>query len=434
MSDKQTNATPQANGPEGGERHHVLKTLKRDFFVLFTNRNFVLMLLVSLCSSFSLSMAKTPLTLYGKTIGLNPAEVGMTWGTYYLICLILRPFIGPLIDRCNKKALVVLCFVMKGIAYLGYGFSSDATIFYASRWIDAVSFCLATSVFASVASLLIKKEMMGTGISVYQALPAFFLMAAPPTSSYIFSSFAAPTVYYIAGTICGVGIIAALLLRFPKEEKGEKSQDTVERTKTSLKDFVNNFIYLPTIPACAMTFFLAVMLTANDTYLLAMAQERGIENAAFFFTVGDFLKLVAGLVVGVGSDFISLKKIMIPACVATALAALLLGAADNLAVILIASFLYYTAQKGTVPVMIKAATMTAPVERRGAAISTNFFLQDIAGVTSGFMCAAMFTALGYAGMYYALALFPIVGLVIFLASYNKVFGKAMAAAKQKESE
>ncbi len=307
---------------------------------------------------------------------------------------------------------------------MGYGFSSDATVFYASRWIDAASFCLATSVFASVATLLIKKEMMGTGVSVYQALPAFFLMAAPPTSAYIFSTFPAPTVYYIAGTICGLGIIAALLLRFPKEDKEAKAKKAAaSQRKTSVKDFINSFIYLPTIPVCAMTFFLAVMLTANDTYLLAMAQERGIENAALFFTVGDFLKLVAGLCVGILSDFVSMKKIMIPACLATAAAAILLGAADSLAVILISSVLYFAAQKGTVPVMIKAATMSAPVERRGAAISTNFFLQDIAGVTSGFMCAALFTAFGYAGMYYALALFPLVGMFLFLASYKFVFGR-----------
>lgn len=424
MANEQDNTSQIEQPPEQKGGLNVLKTLKHDFIVLFTSRNFVLMLIVSLCSSFSLSMAKTPLTLYGKTIGLSPADVGVTWGTYYLICLILRPFIGPVIDRCNKKALLVLCFVMKGIAYLGYGFSSDATVFYASRWIDAASFCLATSVFASVATLLIKKEMMGTGVSVYQALPAFFLMAAPPTSAYIFSTFPAPTVYYIAGTICGLGIIAALLLRFPKEDKEAKAKKAAaSQRKTSVKDFINSFIYLPTIPVCAMTFFLAVMLTANDTYLLAMAQERGIENAALFFTVGDFLKLVAGLCVGILSDFVSMKKIMIPACLATAAAAILLGAADSLAVILISSVLYFAAQKGTVPVMIKAATMSAPVERRGAAISTNFFLQDIAGVTSGFMCAALFTAFGYAGMYYALALFPLVGMFLFLASYKFVFGR-----------
>lgn len=417
--------------PEKKEKHHVLKTLKKDFVTLFTSRNFVLMLIVSICSSFSLSMAKTPLTLYGKTIGLSPAEVGMTWGTYYLICLILRPFTGPIIDRCNKKALLVICFVLKGIAYLGYGFSNDATLFYVSRWIDAASFCLATSVFASVATLLIKKEMMGTGISVYQALPALVLMAAPPTSAYIFSAFPAPTVFYIAGAICCLGILAALMLRFPKEDKEAKVQRVAKtQHKASIKNFINSFIYLPTIPVCAMTFFLAVMLTANDTYLLVMAQERGIENAALFFTVGDLLKLIAGLCVGILSDFVSLKKIMIPACLATALSAVLLGAADSLAIILISSVLYFAAQKGTAPVMIKAATMSAPIERRGAAVSTNFFLQDIAGVTSGFMCAALFTAFGYAGMYYALSLFPLIGLALFLLSYKFVFGRIENAQKE----
>ena len=249
-------------------------------------------------------------------------------------------------------------------------------------------------------------------------------MAAPPTSAYIFSAFPAPTVYYIAGAICGLGILAALMLRFPKEDKKAKAERAAKtQHKTSVKDFINSFIYLPTIPVCAMTFFLAVMLTANDTYLLVMAQERGIENAALFFTVGDLLKLMAGLCVGILSDFVSLKKIMIPACLATALSAVLLGAADSLIIILISSVLYFTAQKGTVPVMIKAATMSAPIERRGAAVSTNFFLQDIAGVTSGFMCAALFTAFGYAGMYYALSLFPLVGLALFLLSYKCVFGR-----------
>ena len=121
---------------------------------------------------------------------------------------------------------------------------------------------------------------------------------------------------------------------------------------------------------------------------------------------------------------------MIPACLATALSAVLLGAADSLAIILISSVLYFAAQKGTAPVMIKAATMSAPIERRGAAVSTNFFLQDIAGVTSGFMCAALFTAFGYAGMYYALSLFPLIGLALFLLSYKFVFGRIENAQEE----
>lgn len=394
--------------------------LWQDIRMLITNRNYLLMMLISTVSSFSLSMAKTPLTKYGMSIGLNPAQVGATWGTYYLICLIVRPFTGPLIDRFDKKKILILCFLVKAAAYLGYAISDNTTIFYASRYIDAVSFCLVTSSFSSVTSLLINKKMMGTGIAIYSAVPGIFLTGAPMLSTWLFDSVSGPSVYWSAVGISVMGILFVCLLQFPQMRQ--------EMGRSGKKISFNDFIYLPCVPVCMLTFFLAVLMTVNDTYLLVMAESRGIQGAALFFTVQSALKVIASLSVGISSDFIGIKKIMIPSCIGTALASVLLGSTGSLIVIVLCAVIYTMAQKGTAPVLIKAATMCAPVEKRGVAIATNYFIQDVAGVFGGYVCAFLFSNFGYTGTYYAVAAFPAIGLFWFLATYKKSF----AGAEQKQ--
>ena len=160
-----------------------------------------------------------------------------------------------------------------------------------------------------------------------------------------------------------------------------------------------------------------------------MATERGIVGAEIFFSIQSAMKVIASFVGGIGGDTAGVKKILILSCIATAISSLCLGFTQGLPLIAVAGVLYCLGNKGSAPVITKACAVLAPPEKRGAAISTNYFIMDLAGVLAGYISGFLYNQMGYEGMYLAMTAFPVIGLVVMLATWKGTFG-AMEAKKQ----
>lgn len=386
-----------------------LKDYWRAFLELLTNRNYLLLILISVFQNFALTIGKAPLVPFAMTMGIAAPVAGAMNGTYYLLVCIIRPFTGIAQDKINKKVMLILSLFVKAIGFVMIAFSHDYATYFAGRMVDAVSFSLITTVFMSTTSLFVDRKTMGIGVGLFSGIPTLIVSAVPTLAMFVFNSHGGKYVYLLGAAALVIGIILVLFLKFPKQEK------PAVRKKFS----INDVIYLPAIPACMLNFFLAMLLTICDTYLVVMATERGIAGAEIYLTIKSLVNVVAGLGLGGLSDIIGSKKILVSACVATAVASVLYGCAQSLLVIIIASVIYAVFQRGTVPVLIKAAAESAPPERRGAAVSTNYFIQDLAGVFGGYIAAFFGMMLGYAGAFYASAALPIIGMFIYLFVQKK---------------
>ncbi len=383
--------------------------------ILLTNKNYILMMLISICNHIALNTSKTTLSLYGKSFGMKGAQLGALTGTYYLICLILRPISGPLVDRMNKKVLLSSCFGLKILSWIIYAFCKNPTMFTIARYIDAVAFCLITTCFLAVTSLLIDKKAMGTGLAIYGGLPSLIVFFLPMVATYMYDNISGSSIYWLGIAGLALGIVLIQMLDFSRQEgKGRRGPSKLS---------FNDLIYLPAVPVCMCSFFINLLLTVNDTYLLLMAEERMIQGAAILFSIMTGLKLVGSVGMGAVADAFGVKIPLAFACIATIAASLLLGSATNIGMIILAGCLYSVAKNGSQPLLQKAATEVAPREKRGAAISTNYFIFDCASTFGGYICALLYNHLGYGGTYYAVAVFPAVGLVWMLLAYRKISEK-----------
>lgn len=383
---------------------------------LFTNRNFIIMMLISTFNTAGQVFIKTPTSLFGSSLGMHSATLGAITGTYYLICTICRPITGPLIDRFNKKAVLTFCMLVKLSSYILFVFTTNPTMFTIARYIDGAAFCLCTTCFLTVSSSLVDKKAMGTGIAIYGAFPSVVTMFIPSISMVVYETMGAQSVFIVGAVLLCIAIILIQTLNF---KNTVLPQRPVARKKFSFSDV----FYLPVVPVAILTFCLGMLLTVNDTYLLLMCEERGISGGAIFFSVQSATALVARLLGGIGSDKFGVKGILIFGCISTAIASILLGTASGVPVLVLCAVLYVLAQKGCDPVIIKGCSLIAPPEKRGAAISTNYFIFDLAGTFAGYICSFLFSRLGYSGMYYVAAIFPMAGMIWMLLSYKKTFGR-----------
>jgi len=377
--------------------------------MLLINKNYILLMLISICNSFTLSTSKTMLSIYGKSFGMDGRTLGMMTGTYYLICLICRPFTGSLVDKFNKKVIMTGCLVLKIISWVIFAFCQNPTMFTIARYTDAVAFCLVTSCFLGCTSTLIDKKSMGMGLAVYGSLPGVFTFFAPVLGEWMHNTFGGRTVYYF-GIVCEiVAIILIQMLDFSKTEG---------KARPSKKFSFNDLIYLPAVPVCLSSFFLNLILTVNDVYLLLYCADKGIQGVAVYFSIISATKVIAGLVFGGLSDLIGTKPTLIACCIATAVSTAMIGMATSLWFLCISAFIAGVANNGSRPVLQKAATDVAPREKFGVALSTNYFIFDCASTFAGYIAAMLVGVLGYTGTYYAMAIFPLIGMVFVIFAFK----------------
>ena len=391
------------------EKKVTLKDYGKAFVEILKNRNYLILLLISTLQNFALTIGKSPLVPFAMTMGIPAPVAGALNGTYYLLVCLIRPFTGIAQDKVNKKIMLIVSLLIKAVGFTVIAFSHDYTTYFIGRMIDAVSFSLITTVFMSTTSLFIDRRTMGIGLGLFSGIPTLLVSAVPTLSMMIFRNYGGKYVYLLGALALLLGIACVFMLKFPKEEK------KAEAKKFSL----NDVFYLPAVPACMLNFFLAMLLTVCDTYLVVMATERGIQGAEIYLTIKSLVNVAAGVGLGGLSDVMGSRNILIGACIATAIASVLYGSAQSLVTIIIASILYSVFQRGTVPVLVKAAAESAPVEFRGAAVSTNYFIQDLAGVFGGYIAAFFGAKFGYSGAFYASAALPIIGMVIYLFMQNK---------------
>jgi predicted MFS family arabinose efflux permease len=85
-----------------------------------------------------------------------------------------------------------------------------------------------------------------------------------------------------------------------------------------------------------------------------------------------------------------------------------------------AGALYAISYQGIMTVTKKVAAIMAPPEQRGAAISTNMLVIDIAGIMGSLIPGLLNTHFGYTTTFYCMLVYPVIGILIYLAIAKKL--------------
>ncbi|ERI93672.1 transporter, major facilitator family protein [Clostridiales bacterium oral taxon 876 str. F0540] len=88
--------------------------------------------------SFAFGFMSFILPIYTKRIGGNALTIGGLFSVFSIVTLILRPIIGRGIDIYGRKKFFVSAFLFYSISMLLFSFSTNTTLLYISRLVQAV--------------------------------------------------------------------------------------------------------------------------------------------------------------------------------------------------------------------------------------------------------------------------------------------------------
>lgn len=394
--------------------------------------------------SMSFYMVMPLLSKYALQRGASVPAAGVIVGMFSITALFARPVSGIISDRLNKKYVFMAATALIGLSLIGYGISAGIASLVVFRFIHAVAFSVNGTVNLALVAQTVPRKRMGEGIGYFGLGHIIATAAGPAVGLYIGERFGLSAVFLAAGAI--MLAVSAAMSMLPhagqkanaareghkglgKERKwlheGQKEPNTVpERPCSEVRGNpksgirITDFIAVQVLP---LAFFGSVFSMFNGVigaYLVLLGEERGIENISLYFTVNAIALVLVRIAAGKIYDRYGISAILIPAFILAAVAAVFIGFAGALPMILAAAAIKAFAQGSAQPSIQAECIRMLPDGKSGVATSTYYIGADIGQGFGPMLAGAIAAAWNYGVMFTVCAGFFLAVLLVYFASMH----------------
>lgn len=371
------------------------------------NLNYLTLLVLSIFSSTSFSMATPVLMKYAANIGLELSIAGSLSGVISITALIARPFSGLASDRINKKLLMVVSTTVSGIAVAMYGMTASAPVLFGLRILHGTAFAFSGTCNIAMASCYIPQKRMGEGIG-YLGIGNIIAQAVGPNLGLALMNSCSYRAIFLVGGLLAIGSAVAMLLlvRYTPEQ-------TDIREKTSLR--FSDLIAPNLIPYAIFGGLFSMCNGIVSSFLVMLGDIRGIANVGVFFTVNAVTLLMVRIFGGKLMDKYSLTSILTPSYLLAATAMFLVAGAKGTVIIAIAGILKALGQGTAQPAIQTTCIRNLPNDKRGVAVSTFYVGADVGQGLGGAIGGTVAQSFGYTALYCGAGVLMLVALAVYLA-------------------
>ncbi len=238
-------------------------------------------------SSFPIGILTLGIPVYGpQNLGLDEVQVGMLFSIYALMTLLMRPIVGPAMDRYGRRRFFLAGLTLQIFANLFLAIGSSYDWLFWGRLIQGISAGLLwLSAYAITADLAAKRragnlfgaveEMLARG-GLYGAI-----IGAPVLLITNFASWAWTTMFLIYAGLCAFGLWIAL--RRVPETWQKPDQAPVALTpviqRSKIRQFVNAVPQQLWLLA-AIVVFTSTAKSGLEPVLIQFVLKTVTENAA----------------------------------------------------------------------------------------------------------------------------------------------------------
>ena len=394
-------------------------TVKSSIF----NRRYVTLMLVSFFISGSFYLVQISLSMYAISLGASITLAGVIVGCFSITSLLARPFSGIVVNRLPKKRVLMAAIGLMLVSSATYALIRIPVLLIAVRVVHGVGFALNSTVSLVLASQSVPPDRMGEGVSYFglaQMLSSAFM---PTLGAWLTERWGTGIVFPVATGIILVGGISVSLLKFEEPALIRTDAPGETRGKFSFAEMIS----APLLPLGILGGLFSMFNGLNSSFMLPVGMDRGIANIAYYFTVNTSTIILIRLLLGRLADRKPLYCVLVPAILSAVIAAVLIGWAASLQVILIAAVLQAAGQGMAQPSLQAECIKRTDAQHRGTASSTYYMCVDTGQGLGTMIGGAVSDNWGYAAMYYGIA-------AIFVGSFLLYVGTLLRRKKNSPAK
>ena len=242
--------------------------------------------------AFYLILPILPLYLQNQ-YDASESVVGLILASYVVTALIIRPFGGFMVDKFDRKKLLILCFVAFTIFFGGYIIATSILMFTVFRALHGFSFGLITISNSTVAIDVMPPSRRNDGIGYFGISSNLSMALGPMIALLIYDTFGDfQYIFILAFATSALGLILALFIKMPKRNTpiiAETVEDAKPERTMSLDRFFLTKATLGSIALALTSFNYGQICTYVPIYA---KNEIGMNSGSGLF----FVAIATGLV------------------------------------------------------------------------------------------------------------------------------------------
>lgn len=355
-----------------------------------------------------LQMVQSLVGKYASTLGATATVAGMVSSIFAITCLLFKLFAGPSIDAFNRKYVLMAALIVIALAFFGMSISTSVEMIVAFRLLQGAGQAFTATCCLALASDTLSKEHFAAGIGTFTLAQAVCQAIGPSLGLAVAQRFQYRTTFFVAGCCMVAAAVSSMTIKtsFVKTKK----------IQLTLKNIVATEAFLPTF----MLFLLSAAYHTIQSFLIIFANEKGVEEIGYFFTVYAIALLVTRPMFGRMMDRIGFVKSMIPSLCCFAASFLLISFSENLFLFLLAALVSAFGYGVAAPAIHTLCMQTVPQEKRGAASSTSYIGSDLGNLVGPTFAGFVAECFGYESMWRVMTVPIFATLLLVLLTNRKI--------------
>jgi MFS family permease len=368
---------------------------------LFTT-TFFFVISANLANALGAHMASPILPVYVMSLGHSTFEAGLVAGMLSFTALVLRPFVGWLVDAWRRRPLVLIgtaCYAAANLMYLAF---SSLPLMLLSRAIHGFglsNYSTASSAFLTdIAPRRRRAEAMG----YYAVAVDIGLLAGPALAFFLVDHIGLQYIFLLTAGLACLAFVISIPVREARPPRVGPAPPWHLRT---------GIVSKPALPAAWMAFCLGMGMGPVIAFIAVFARQRGVDNPGFYFTVQAIALMLSRTFAGRLADRRGRAFVMIPGLLCMAAGLLLLPLAHHLLHLMVSAMFIGLGFGCSQPVTMAWAVDHVSPNERGMAVST-YFLGFDSGMSLGtFLLGAIASGFGFGAAWVFSAICVLSGLI-----------------------
>ncbi len=376
------------------------------------NKNFSLIIIINFLVFMNHIMILNTFPMFLETLGQDEGVAGLCAFGFSFIAVLLRPFIGWLLNNGKRKGilliglsgmfLMALGYMLSGIlAGMGYAISLAVILAIAFRMIQGASLAFSNTSTATIASDSLPQSRFAEGMGYFGMATALATSIAPALSlQLIAKSYTA--MFLVAAAFMVISFILLMCMDIQPKQ--------VEKTPLTVKGLID----ADAIPASVTCLIFLLTWGALENFLSKYAVEYNLPSGGIFFLITAIMLLLVRFFLGSLADKKGEGFFVYGCNAAMFVAFLLLAFVPGTVTFYLSAVLAGFAFGGIEPALQSMAVHMAPPERRGSANSTFLCAYDIGLGGGGGIAGVLIAAFGYKNMFVIVAFATVLSVVYYV--------------------
>ena len=353
--------------------------------------------------SYYMSLVQIPKVLEHEPDWL----VGLVVGMLGIAGMVTRPLVGVWVDAGNRQRWLRIGAAATVVAFAGYAFDLGPWWALPLRAVHGIAMGLFTTALLAIVTGLLPPDRRGFGVGVYQTSNTVAGLYSAALAVWLISTASFTAAFMIAAGAAGMALLFGALVGDPDPPE---TAPAAPRVPLRARRWISTTALLP----AAVFLTVTTPFGAVTTFLPLFADERSLGNVGFFYTALALAQLTARSSSGWLSDRLGRTRVVVPALAVAVLGGILLASAHRQSMLLAAAALYGLGIAGTQTSIVALIVDRTPRGALGSAMATYTMAWDVGSVIGSVLLGVVAGATSYGTVFALCALFPVLGIALFL--------------------